>query len=286
LLRRFASRNDGFMTDPLLPGPLWLAGCGNMAGAMLARWLEEGIDPAHVSVIRPSGAPAGAGVRVTTNWPEDEVPAIVLLGMKPYQLDLVAPALAPILDTETILVSILAGVELASLRARFPSPRTIIRAMPNLPVRIGKGVTGLTSDSTDIAARALVTGLMATLGHAEWLEDEAAFALAGHLTGAGPAFLFRFIDALAAAAERLGLPCDQAQRFALKTAEGAAALAAASDDDPATLARKVTSPGGTTQAGLAILDSDRALLDLVERTLDASRLRGLEMAAEARTAPD
>jgi hypothetical protein len=86
------------MTDPLLPGPLWLVGCGNMAGAMLARWLEQGVDPAHVSVIRPSGATAGEGVRVTTDFPEDEVPAIVLLAMKPYQLDAVAPALAPILD--------------------------------------------------------------------------------------------------------------------------------------------------------------------------------------------
>src|SRR3954462_13877696 len=270
------------MTDPLLPGPLWLAGCGNMAGAMLARWLEDGVDPAHISVIRPSGAPCGEGVRVTTDYPEDEVPAIVLLGMKPYQLDAVAPALAPILDEETILVSILAGVELASLRARFATPRTIIRAMPNLPVRIGKGAIGLTSDSGDIAAKALVTGLMATLGHAEWIDDEPLFQLAGHLTGAGPAFLFRFIDALAAAAERLGLPFDQAQRLALKMVEGAAALAAVSDDDPETLARKVASPGGTTEAGLAVLDADRALLDLVERTLDASRARGLEMAAQAR----
>jgi pyrroline-5-carboxylate reductase len=270
------------MPDPLLPGPLWLAGCGNMAGAMLGRWIEEGLDPAHVSVIRPSGAPFGAGVRVTKDYPEDEVPAIVLLGMKPYQLDVAAPALAPILDEETILVSILAGVELASLRARFARPRTIIRAMPNLPVRIGKGAIGLASDSRDIAARALITGLMATLGHAEWFGDESVFQLAGHLTGAGPAFLFRFIDALAAAAERLGLPFDQAQRLALKMVEGAAALAAASDDDPETLARKVASPGGTTEAGLAILDADGALLDLVERTLAASLARGLEMAAEAR----
>jgi pyrroline-5-carboxylate reductase len=270
------------MTDPLLPGPLWLAGCGNMAGAMLARWLEEGVDPAHVSVIRPSGAACGGGVRVTRDYPEDEVPAIVLLGMKPYQLDVAAPALAPILDRETILVSILAGVELASLRARFPKPRTIVRAMPNLPVRIGKGAIGLCSDSDDIAAKALVSGLMATLGHAEWIEDENSFQLAGHLTGAGPAFLFRFVDALATAAERLGLPFDQAQRLALKMVEGAAALAAASDDDPETLALKVASPGGTTEAGLAILDADRALLDLVERTLDAARARGLEMAAEAR----
>lgn len=270
------------MTDPLLPGPLWLAGCGNMAGAMLARWLEEGVDPAHVSVIRPSGAACGDGVRVTKDYPEDEVPAIVLLGMKPYQLDVAAPALAPILDRETILVSILAGVELASLRARFPKPRTVVRAMPNLPVRIGKGAIGLCSDSDDIAAKALVSGLMATLGHAEWIEDENSFQLAGHLTGAGPAFLFRFVDALATAAERLGLSFDQAQRLALKMVEGAAALAAASDDDPETLARKVASPGGTTEAGLAILDADRALLDLVERTLDAARARGLEMAAEAR----
>lgn len=270
------------MIDPLLPGPLWLAGCGNMAGAMLARWLEQGVDPTHVSVIRPSGAPSGEGVRVTMAWPEDEVPAIVLLGMKPYQLDAAASGLAPILDRETILISILAGVELASLRARFPAPRTIVRAMPNLPVRIGKGAICLTSDSDDLAARALVSGLVATLGHAEWIDEEAHFQLAGHLTGAGPAFLFRFIDALAAAAERLGLSADQAQRLALKMVEGAAALAAASDEDPETLARRVASPGGTTEAGLGMLDADGALAELVLRTLDASRARGLEMAAEAR----
>ncbi len=106
--------------------------------------------------------------------------------MKPYQLDRVAPRLAPILDPETILVSILAGVELASLRARFPAPRTIIRAMPNLPVRLGKGVIGLHSDSGDGAARALVTGLMATLGHAEWFDEERLFDLVTALAGAAP----------------------------------------------------------------------------------------------------
>ncbi|HYI65216.1 MAG TPA: pyrroline-5-carboxylate reductase dimerization domain-containing protein [Allosphingosinicella sp.] len=274
------------MTEPLLPGPLWLAGCGNMAGAMLARWLDEGVDPAHVSAIRPSGAPAREGVRVTTECPEDEVPAIVLLGMKPHQLNLAAPALAPILDRETVLVSILAGVEIASLRARFPAPRTIIRAMPNLPVRVGKGVVGLFSDSEDVAARAIVTRLMAVLGHAEWFEDEESFQLAGALTGAGPAFLFRFIDALGAAAAQLGLPYEQAARLALKTVEGAAALAAASPDDPETLARKVASPGGTTEAGLRVLDEDRALPDLLERTVSAARLRGLEMAGEARRESD
>lgn len=270
------------MADPLLPGPLWLAGCGNMAGAMLTRWLEEGVDPAHVSVIRPSGREVGHGVRVTTDWPEDEVPAIVLLGMKPFQLDEVAASLAPILDEQTILVSILAGVELASLRARFASPRTIVRAMPNLPVRLGKGVIGLISESDDLAARALISGLMATLGHAEWFEDEIRFDLVTTLAGSGPAFVYRFVAALAEGGEKLGFPKAQALHLALATVEGAAALARAEGRDPAALAAAVTSRGGTTEAGLKVLDADGTLNDLVARTLEAARRRSLEIAREAR----
>lgn len=269
-------------TDPLLPGPLWMVGCGNMGSAMLDGWIAAGVDPRHVTVIRPSGREVAPGVRVLTDYPEDEVPAMVLLAMKPYQLDSVAPALAPILDPHTILVSILAGVELATLRARFPGPETVVKAMPNLPVRLGKGVVGLHGDSADLTTRTLVTGLMASLGHAEWFEDEQQFALAGILTGAGPAFLFRFIDALAAAAERLGLTYDQAQRLATAMVEGAGALAGASEEDAETLARRVASPRGTTEAGLAVLDEAEALKTLVARTLEASRRRSLEMAAEAR----
>jgi pyrroline-5-carboxylate reductase len=261
---------------------MWLVGCGNMGAAMLQGWIAAGVDPGHVSVVRPSGRDVGHGVRVLTEFPEDEVPAIVVLAMKPYQVDAVAPALAPILDPETILISILAGVELASLRARFAAPRTIVRAMPNLPVALEKGVVGLFSDSDDGTARAMVTGMMASLGHAEWFDDEPRFQLAGALTGAGPAFLFRFIDALAAAAGRLGLPHDQAARLAGAMVEGAAALAARSDESPARLAQRVASPGGTTEAGLDVLDADEALVELLARTLEASRRRSLEMAAEAR----
>jgi pyrroline-5-carboxylate reductase len=266
--------------DPLLPGPLWLAGCGNMAGAMLARWLDQGVDPAHVSAIRPSGHAVGEGIRVTTAWPEDEVPAIVLLGMKPYQLDAVAETLAPILDPETILVSVLAGVEFASLRARFPVPRNIIRAMPNLPVRLGKGIIGLYAEGEDLEARALVTGLMAVLGHAEWFADERGFNLVTALSGSGPAFAYRFIDALAKAGAQLGLPEDQAQRFARAAVEGAAALAADGNVPLVELARQVTSKRGTTEAGLRVLDAE--LDDLIARTLEAARRRSLELAAEAR----
>ena len=274
------------MTDPLLPGPLWLVGCGNMAGAMLAGWLAAGVDPAQVSVIRPSGRSVGSGIRVTTGFPEDEVPAIVLLGFKPKTLDEVAPRLAPVLDRETILISILAGVEQASLRARFAAPRTIVRAMPNLPARLGKGVTPLYSDSGDEAARTLVTRLMAALGHAEWFDEEGLFQSAGALTGAGPAFLFRFLSALAWAGEDAGLERGRALRLAAAMVEGSAALAASSDESPEQLAERVGSPGGTTQAGLRILDEDEALATLVRRTLAASRARSLEMAAEARRRSD
>jgi pyrroline-5-carboxylate reductase len=262
--------------------PIWLIGCGNMAGAMLARWLECGLDPAEVTVVRPSGREVAEGVRVVTSVPEGEAPALVLLGVKPQKLDEVAPSLVPALGSETILLSILAGVEIASLRARFAAPATIVRAMPNTPVRLGKGVVDLLSDSADQAARDAVTALMSPLGLAEWFEDEASFALAGHLTGAGPAFLFRFVDAVAAAGETLGLSPDQSARLAKRMVEGAGALAAGSAESPGELARRVASPGGTTEAGLKVLDDDGALRTLMLRTLEASRRRGLELAASAR----
>ena len=186
---------------------------------------------------------------------------------------------------ETILVSILAGVELdVAARALSRRRARIVRgdAEPAGAARQGRGPASI-SDSDDSTARAFVTGLMASLGHAEWFDDEQLFQLAGDLTGAGPAFLFRFIDALSDAAERLGLPHEQATRLAAAMVEGAAALAARSDEGPDQLARRVASPGGTTEAGLAVLDENEALRDLVARTLEASRRRSLEMAAEART---
>lgn len=268
--------------DPLLPGPLWMVGSGHMGSAMLAGWMSAGVDPARVSVVRPSGKPVGHGIRVLTDFPEDEVPAIIVLAMKPQQLGAVSARLAPILDPATILISILAGVELETLRARFERPRTIVRAMPNLPVRLGRGVIGLFSDSRDATARAEATGLMAALGHAEWIEPEPLLDLLTALGGSGPAFFLRFIDALADAAADAGMPKDQALRFALATAEGTAALAAHEKATPAELARRVTSPGGTTEAGLRILDEDEALSRLVARTFDAARQRSLELAAQAR----
>jgi len=266
------------MTTHLLPGPIWLIGCGNMAGAMLEGWLARGADPRQITVIRPSGKAAGEGIRVLTDPPEDEVPALVLLGVKPQKLDEIVSALAPALERETILVSILAGVELASLRARFPAPNSIVRAMPNLPVRLNKGVIALHGGQGE--ARDTVERLMAALGLVEWFDDEGLFQIVTALGGSAPAWLYRFIDALAAAGVAEGLAPEQARRIARATIAGAAELAAASGKDGDTLVGEVASPGGTTKAGLDILDT--RLPELIRETLRASVRRGREMAEAAR----
>jgi pyrroline-5-carboxylate reductase len=265
-----------------LPGPFWLIGCGNMAGAMLEGWLAVGLDRSQITVIRPSGRAPAEGVRTFTALPEDEVPALLMLGVKPQKLDEVAPLIAPVLETETVLISLLAGVELASLRERFPVPRSIVRAMPNTPVALNKGATGLYSDDRVSGGAKVVTELMSALGIAEWVEDESLFDVLSALSGSGPAFVFRFIDALAAGGESLGLAREQAQRLALATVEGAGALAAGSGEEPARLADRVASPGGMTRKGLDVLDADHRLRILLREMLEAAVRRGREMGEEAR----
>lgn len=261
------------------PDHLFLVGCGNMAGQILSRWLACGLDPARVTVFRPSGRAVAEGVSVVTAYPA-ALPAgtTVMLGMKPYQLADVAAALAPLCPPGAPLVSILAGTPLSDLRQRFPLAE-IVRAMPNLPVGIGEGVTALHADSgASAATRQAVATLMAELGLVEWIADEALFNAVTALSGCGPAFLFRFIDAFARAGEAIGLPADQAARMALATVRGSASMAAQATDSPAVLADRVASPGGMTRQGLNVLDADDRLLTLLTNTLVAARDRGEEMA--------
>lgn len=266
--------------DRLWPGHLFMVGCGNMAGQMLARWLDCGLDPSRVTVLRPSGRAVSEGVAVLTDYPEKLEPGtMVLLGMKPYQLADVAARLAPLCRADTAIVSILAGTTLAGLREQFPAPRSIVRAMPNLPVGLGEGVTALfTDEATPPESRAQAGALIEPLGLAEWIGDEALFNAITALSGCGPAFLFRFVDALARAGEAIGIPADQAARMALATVQGSANMAARASVGPATLADQVASPGGMTREGLNILDDDDRLLTLLTDTLAAARDRGEAMA--------
>ncbi|HLZ79086.1 MAG TPA: pyrroline-5-carboxylate reductase, partial [Sphingomonas sp.] len=237
-------------------GPIWLAGAGNMGGAMLRGWLAAGIDPARITVIRPSGAPVDGGVTVHKQPPPDgEMPAVLVLAMKPQKLDKAVPALAPMVGEGTLIVSVLAGAEVPALAKRFPVHRAIVRIMPNTPVAIGKGVMLLHADAAaDATARAEAEALARPLGLTEWIDDEVMFGAATAVSGCGPAFLFRFVDALTKAGVAQGLPEDQAARLALATVEGAALLAAGSDESPAQLADRVASPGGSTRAGLNVID--------------------------------
>ncbi|WP_298395418.1 pyrroline-5-carboxylate reductase [Sphingobium sp.] len=266
------------------PDHLFLVGCGNMAGQMLSRWLDCGLDPARVTVLRPSGRPVADGVAVVTDYPA-ALPAgtTVLLGMKPYQIADVGAALAPLCTADTRIISILAGTTLADLRGRFPAARDIVRAMPNLPVGLGEGVTALFTDATTAqAGKADVEALIQPLGLAEWIAGEALFNQVTALSGCGPAFLFRFADALARAGEAIGIPAEQAARMALATVQGSANMAARASahagDSPAILADRVASPGGMTRQGLNVLDADDRLLTLLTDTLAAARDRGEAMA--------
>jgi pyrroline-5-carboxylate reductase len=262
------------------PARLFMIGCGNMAGQMLYRWLACGLDPARVTVLRPSGRPVAPGVAVVTDYPQVlDSGTTVLIGMKPYQFADVMPQLAGIAAPDTQFVSILAGTTAAQLREALPPGAQIVRVMPNTPVGVGQGVCALFADEdTHDATRASVQALMTPLGLAEWIADEAQFNLVTALSGCGPAYLFRFIDALARAGEALGLPADQAGRLALATVQGAATLAAASDEAPGVLADRVASPGGMTRQGMNVLDADDRLVTLLTDTLRAARDRGEAMA--------
>ncbi len=260
---------------------LWMVGCGNMAGAMLTRWLDSGaVALGDVDVINTRDRTLPGDVRQSRGLPDGPFPDIVMLGMKPQQLDAITEAYAARLKGVPMLVSILAGVDTAALARRFDCG-SVVRAMPNLPVAIGKGVVSLHGNG-DATARARTETLMTPLGLVEWVEDEALFDVATALGGSGPGFVYRFIDALASGGAALGLPSDQALRMARATVEGAAIAAAAADDTPGAMADKVASKGGSTREGLNVLDKDEALARLVTETLDAARRRNAEMAAEAR----
>ncbi|WP_374147972.1 pyrroline-5-carboxylate reductase [Sphingomonas sp. 28-63-12] len=265
----------------MTPQRLWLIGCGNMGGAMLRQWIASGAIVAdQVDIVNRTDRDLPAGVRQARSLPDGPLPDLVMLATKPQQLDDIAAPWAARLDGAPILLSILAGVEEAALARRF-SVGAIVRAMPNLPVGIGKGVVALHSDHASDATRDGVAALMAPLGLVEWV-DAALFDAVTALAGSGPGFVYRFIDALAAAGAALGLPADQAARLALATVEGAGLLAAGSDAPPATLADRVASPGGSTREGLNVLDHDGALVGLLTETLAAATRRNAVMAAAAR----
>lgn len=262
----------------IFPQSLLVIGSGNMAGAMLHGWFARGLVPASVTVVDPSPRELPEGVRHLTAIDSTiAAPEWLLLGIKPQMLDDVASQLAALDLSGTLLVSMLAGIEITRLRAAVPSVRAVARIMPNMAVGIGQSVTALFAEPLDQPDRDRLETLFAMLGSAEWLSDESQMHLVTALSGSGPAYLFRFIDALSKGAAALGMPADQAARFALAMVRGSAELAHQSSETPAQLAERVASPGGTTRAALNVFDADDALERLVAEAMAAAARRSVEL---------
>jgi len=270
-------------SGPRLPVPTWFVGCGNMGGAIVTGLRAAGVDLSSAVAIRPSGMPVEGLRTVPTFADAGSPPQLVILGFKPQKLDEVAPRLRTFLSAKTVLVSILAGVEAASLRERFPGVAAVVRAMPNLPVAIRRGVVALYSEDADQPTRQQLSDLFGALAYAPWLSDEAKLAAVGSVAGAGPAYVARFIAALGKAGEKRGLSRELAATVALETVLGTAWMAASTGEDMESIAKRVASPKGTTEAGLSVLDRDQVLDQLIALTIEAAARRGAELADEAKS---
>ena len=265
---------------PAFPAPAWLVGCGNMAGAMVEGWRLAGVDFGGVTVIRPSGTPV-EGVTTVTDYPAAEQPRFVMLGFKPQKLDEITPGLAPRVGADCTIVSMLAGVSAETLGQRFPDAGAIVRVMPNLPVAEGQGATAIYSADSGRDGLSGVSELMESLGMVIWCEAEQELGVIGAIASAGIAYVARFAAALAKSGEKLGIPANAAEQVAIQTLVGTAAYAAGTGTSMSEIARRVASPRGTTEQGLAVLDAEGGLQQLVDRTIEAAVRRSKELAEEA-----
>ena len=258
---------------------LVLLGCGKMGSAMLAGWLKGGLAPGAVHVIDPHPSEWLAGTGVSVNGPLPAAPAVVVVAVKPQMMGAALPQLAAMGTGETLFVSIAAGTTLATY-AEILGPRApVVRAMPNTPAAIGRGITAIIGNARASAADlGLAEGLLAAVGQVVRLADESQMDAVTAVSGSGPAYVFHLIETLAAAGVAEGLAPDLAMRLAKATVGGAGQLAEEAAEDPAQLRVNVTSPGGTTAAALAVLmDPEAGFPALLPRAVKAAADRGREL---------
>lgn len=271
------------MTPTLPPGTVLLVGAGKMGGALLQGWLGRGwagrltvVDPQAPEALRRQADEHG--FVVTASAAGLAPPAVVVLAIKPQMLDAAAPALRPLCGPDTLLVSILAGKTVADLAARLPAG-SIVRAMPNTPAAVGRGIAGAyAGPGLPDRHRTAVEALLGAVGGVEWLAEEGLIDAVTAVSGSGPAYVFLMVEVLAAAGRAVGLEGAQADRFARATVVGAGALLEAAPDTAAQLRHNVTSPGGTTAAAIAVLQDDEALAGLMRTAVEAARDRARALA--------
>jgi len=267
--------------DDIKARGLVMLGCGKMGQAMLEGWLARGIPPESVTVIdpHPSDWVNSQGLRVNQGLPDD--PAVAIVAVKPQFMAQALPQLKPLGGGRCLIVSVAAGTPITTFERVLGAQTRVIRAMPNTPAAIGKGITAIIgNDAAGPDDADLAEALLSAVGQVVRLQTEDQIDAVTGVSGSGPAYVFFMIDALAAAARAEGLPHDMAMQLAKATVAGAGALAEAASDSPEQLRINVTSPNGTTQAGLEVLMDARAGLDpLIRATVAAAAARSRELKA-------
>jgi len=258
---------------------LVMLGCGKMGSAMLAGWLSGGLEAKAVHVIdpHPSDWLHAQGVAINADLPE--APAVLMIAVKPQMMQAALPQVARFGGGQTLILSVAAGTPISAYEAAFGPDAPVIRSMPNTPAAVGKGITAIIGNVAATQADLdLAEGLLSAIGQVVRLSDEDQIDAVTGLSGSGPAYIFYMIDALAAAGVAQGLPPEMAMQLAKATVAGAGVLAEEAAETPEQLRINVTSPGGTTQAGLAVLmDQATGLMPLTRATVAAATARSRDL---------
>ncbi|KAA1182732.1 pyrroline-5-carboxylate reductase [Rhizobium tropici] len=265
-------------------GPIMLIGAGNMGGALLTGWLKNGVPGSSVIIVDPNPAEAmrkmiaDAGASHVTEAPAGVTAGVLFIAVKPQLMDAVLPPLKSLVGEGTVVVSIAAGKTLSSLQQHLGAA-AMVRAMPNTPAMVGRGVTGAFANAeVSDHQRQLVHNLLKVSGPVEWVPDEADIDSVTAVSGSGPAYVFYLVECMAEAGRKLGLQADLAMRLARETVAGAGELLHQSPDDASRLRQNVTSPGGTTAAALSVLMAEDGMQPLFDAALEAARKRAQELA--------
>jgi pyrroline-5-carboxylate reductase len=262
-----------------ITGTIALAGAGKMGGAMLTGWLAGGLDPTRAIVVEPHPSDeikrlAASGVRLN---PQATVAETLVMAVKPQSFREAGPMVKPFVGPSTLVVSIMAGTPIATLEEICGG--MVVRAMPNTPAAIGRGITvAVPAKGVSAAQRATADALLRATGSVEWVEDEKLMDAVTAVSGSGPAYVFLLAEELARAGVDAGLPAELAAKLARETVAGSGELLHRSDLPAATLRQNVTSPGGTTQAALEVLMGKDGMQQLMIRAVAAATKRSIELA--------
>jgi pyrroline-5-carboxylate reductase len=265
-----------------IPGTILLAGAGKMGGAMLSGWLNAGVALSRIAVIEPHLSDdlrklAALDLRINPTRDEAGPLAALVLAVKPQGFADAAPLLKPFTTPSTLVVSIMAGMTISKIGAGCGG--AVVRAMPNTPAAIGRGMTvAAPAPAVSAAQRAFADALLRSTGDVEWVDDEALMDAVTAVSGSGPAYVFLLAEELAAAGVAAGLPAELATKIARATVSGSGELLHQSNLDAATLRKNVTSPGGTTAAALDVLMGKDGMKQLMTRAIAAATKRSKELA--------